>query len=327
MSLKNIADEIAISEEDDYGDEGYDDYDDTYDDQSDNAKTTSKKLSQSSPAKMRSSSGKNNTFSMSIEDAAEALRNSSDQTLFGRLFTQKLSIRNSSGKNKKKQSAKEHRKKIDEMARPRQRKKNKLKFASEDDEKNCTFNSTLKKKRHGEQKKSDGESKEGGVADFTVRMEAKERARRQKLERKRGEKEYESLIDKKVCPKCGAVQSYDEVVSRRNKCKKSGCNCLYRKPNIKDSSVFLKRLERMEEANEKKKKILSKKYTPKFQPEHRIMFDPTEGKVVKLPYQNRSRDWEGFLARMKDAENKRKNRMLQGGANESTTLATKSAMF
>ena len=74
MSLKNIADEIAISEEDDYGDEGYDDYDDTYDDQSDNAKTTSKKLSQSSPAKMRSSSGKNNTFSMSIEDAAEALR-------------------------------------------------------------------------------------------------------------------------------------------------------------------------------------------------------------------------------------------------------------
>ena len=93
---------------------------------------------------------------MSIEDAAEALRNSSDQTLFGRLFTQKLSVRNSSGK-KKKESAKKHRKKIDEMARPRQRKKNKLKFASEDDEKNCTFNSTLKKKRHGEQKKSDGE--------------------------------------------------------------------------------------------------------------------------------------------------------------------------
>ena len=88
MSLKNIADETPMSEEDDYGDEGYDDYDDTYDDQSDNAKTTSKKLSQSSPAKMRSSSGKNNTFSMSIEDAAEALRNSSDQTLFGRLFTQ-----------------------------------------------------------------------------------------------------------------------------------------------------------------------------------------------------------------------------------------------
>lgn len=326
MSLKNIADETPMSEEDDYGDEGYDDYDDTYDDQSDNANTMSKKLSQSSPAKIRSGSNKSSTFSMSIEDAADVLRNSSDQTLFGRLFTQKLSVRNKVSKKTKKKNAKEHRRKLDEMARPRQRKKNKLRFASEDDEKNCTFNSTLKKKRHGEQKKSDGESKEGGVADFTVRMEAKERSRRLKLERKRGEKEYENLIDKKVCPKCGAVQSYDEVVSRRNKCKKSGCNCLYRKPNMKDSSVFLKRLERMEEANEKKKKILSKKYTPKFQPEHRIMFDPTEGKVVKLPYQNRSRDWEGFLVRMKDAENKRKNRMLQGGANESS-LATKSAMF
>ena len=44
MSLKNIADEIAVSEEDDYGDEGYDDYDDTYDDQSDNETSFSKKV-------------------------------------------------------------------------------------------------------------------------------------------------------------------------------------------------------------------------------------------------------------------------------------------
>ena len=99
---------------------------------------------------------------------------------------------------------------------------------------------THKKKKRGEQKR-DSESKENEGADFTIRMEAKERSRRQKLERKRGEKEYEQMIDKKVCPKCGAIQSYDEVVSRRNKCKKSGCNCLYRKPGIKDNSIFLKR--------------------------------------------------------------------------------------
>ena len=170
----------------------------------------------------------------------------------------------------------------------------------------------IRKKKRGEQKR-DSESKENEGADFTIRMEAKERSRRQKLERKRGEKEYEQMIDKKVCPKCGAIQSYDEVVSRRNKCKKSGCNCLYRKPGIKDNSIFLKRLEKMQKDGEKKKKILENKYTPKFQPEHRIMFDPAEGKVKKMPYQNRSRDWDGFLQRMKEAENKRTIRMQQGG--------------
>ena len=48
------------------------------------------------------------------------------------------------------------------------------------------------------------------------------------------------------------------------------------------------------------------------------MFDPAEGKVIKVPYKNRSRDWDGFLSRMKDAENKRTIRMQRGGANEST---------
>ena len=201
------------------------------------------------------------------------------------------------------------------MAKPREKKSTKFRFASEDDEKNCTFNAT--KKKRGEQKRGD-ESKENDASDFTIRMEARERSRRQKLERKRGEKDYESMIDKKQCPNCGAVQSYDEVVSRRNKCKKSGCNLLYRKPGMKDNNVFLKRLEKMQKYGERKKKILQEKYTPKFQPEHRVMFDPAEGKVIKVPYKNRSRDWDGFLSRMKDAENKRTTRMQQGGANEST---------
>ena len=315
-SLKNIVDELSSSEDDDnnYDDEGYDEYDDE-----ENDSKALKKLSQSSPGRLRTSKKGNETFSLSINEAADVLRKSSDQSLFGRLFTtSKIGNSRTLGKSrgKKKQSKEDHRKKLDEMARPRQKKSNKLRFASEDDEKNCTFNATHKKKKRGEQKR-DSESKENEGADFTIRMEAKERSRRQKLERKRGEKEYEQMIDKKVCPKCGAIQSYDEVVSRRNKCKKSGCNCLYRKPGIKDNSIFLKRLEKMQKDGEKKKKILENKYTPKFQPEHRIMFDPAEGKVKKMPYQNRSRDWDGFLQRMKEAENKRTIRMQQGGTNES----------
>lgn len=319
-SLKNIADELASSDdEDDYDSEGYDEYDG---DDAQDSKSL-RKLSQSSPGRMRSRRSQKSddaTFSLSIDEAADVLRKSSDQSLFGRLFatskigTSKLGkSRGKKNKMSKEEQRREHRRKLDEMAKPREKKSSKLRFASEDDEKNCTFNAA--RKTRGEQKRGD-ESKENGTSDFTIRMEARERSRRQKLERKRGEKAYESIIDKKQCPNCGAVQSYDEVVSRRNKCKKSGCNLLYRKPGMKDNKVFLKRLEKMQKDGEKKKKILQEKHTPKFQPEHRIMFDPAEGKVVKVPYKNRSRDWDGFLSRMKDAENKRTIRMQQGGLNE-----------
>ena len=73
-------------------------------------------------------------------------------------------------------------------------------------------------------------------------------------------------------------------------------------------------------------KELEKKHTPKFCPESRTMFDPEEGRVVTLPYQSGHGDFEGFLARMKDAEEKKRQRMLAGGANEAP-ISAKSAMF
>ena len=84
--------------------------------------------------------------------------------------------------------------------------------------------------------------------------------------------------------------------------QKSGCNVLYRWHEGRQR--FLNRLEKMQ-GDGAKAKALQKKHTPKFRPSSRVMFDPEEGKVVTLPYQEQAGDWDGFMARMKEAEEKR----------------------
>jgi uncharacterized protein YbbK (DUF523 family) len=49
----------------------------------------------------------------------------------------------------------------------------------------------------------------------TLRQEAQERSRRQEQEQAIGKAEYDKMIDKKMCPSCGAKQSYDEVKEKR----------------------------------------------------------------------------------------------------------------
>ena len=340
-SLAQIADEVGDSGSD-YSSDDQDDFDLSDDEVS--VGKAANRLMQSSPARMRSSAkkkNKENDFSMSIEDAAAVLRKSSDQSLFGRLFTQTTVNKKTSSKKQTRRDAQKRMDRINNMTRglrpdhddKKTTKKKKLKYATEEERIAMEFaekkkaKARRKKERASRDDSRGGESKEAESGDFMSRMELKEKKRREKLERARGEKEYAVLIDKKCCPNCGAVQSYDEVVSRRNRCKKGGCkNALYRKPGMKDDNVFLNRLEKMKKDTVRKQKALEKKHTPTFRPANRVMFDPEEGKVVTLPYQERAGDWDGFMARMKEAEEKRKQRMLSGGANEAP-ITTKSAMF
>ena len=62
----------------------------------------------------------------------------------------------------------------------------------------------------------------GVVKPYILRMEAKELARREKLERERGRKAYDSNQNKKQCPKCYSFQTWDEVVEKRKKCVNCG---------------------------------------------------------------------------------------------------------
>ena len=54
-------------------------------------------------------------------------------------------------------------------------------------------------------------------------MEAKERARRDELTLKRGEKDYKARQDKLVCPTCGNVQSFAEWEQGVKRCAAERC--------------------------------------------------------------------------------------------------------
>lgn len=74
------------------------------------------------------------------------------------------------------------------------------------------------------------ESREG---DFVDRVSRVEKQRRARLERARGQAEYELRVDKKVCPQCGATQTYDEVITKKKRCQH--CGVEYRVPRPRGS--------------------------------------------------------------------------------------------
>jgi hypothetical protein len=90
-----------------------------------------------------------------------------------------------------------------------------FKFASRDDALNCTFRPRLGK---GDPLGEDAKSDDDGTNNFIQRQDAWGRKVRQAREHAAGEKEYACVIDKKMCPSCGAIQKYDEIVNKRDRC-------------------------------------------------------------------------------------------------------------
>lgn len=113
-----------------------------------------------------------------------------------------------------------------------------------DDERNCTFAPRTKTRKSIETMRQCGydfvdkggndENRHAFCAEaFVERLSRTDKHRRQKLEHMRGKSAYELKFDKKRCPRCGAVQSYDEVVDKRKKCQE--CGIEYRVPRPKGS--------------------------------------------------------------------------------------------
>jgi ribosomal protein S27AE len=64
--------------------------------------------------------------------------------------------------------------------------------------------------------------------------------------RRRGEEAYKTVLDKRQCPQCTAVQSYDEVKEKRKLCP--NCNVEYQRPRVWAAvrKRFLQRLHEFE---------------------------------------------------------------------------------
>lgn len=154
------------------------------------------------------------------------------------------------------------------------------KFASEEDERECTFGKLKKSKRRAAAAGgTSDESKEN--ADFLVRMEAKETARRAEIERKK--KEAKNLLRK----------------SRSNT----------KKWTDEDGEKFLNRLAKAEQKKKENYKKLQKQLRPAFQISERKVYNPDTGKIETHGIEHAPPDPEGFLRRLEEDEQLRKAKM------------------
>ena len=107
-----------------------------------------------------------------------------------------------------------------------------------DDAKHCTFlPRTCKGDPLGEGGAKDGERV---GSNFIARQDAWNRKVRTGREHAMGKKDYDCLLNKKSCPGCGAVQTYDEVLDKRTNCVE--CALVYKFEKTSDIDGFLGRL-------------------------------------------------------------------------------------
>jgi uncharacterized membrane protein YgcG len=95
----------------------------------------------------------------------------------------------------------------------------------------------------------------GAAGGFIARITALQAHRKAEHKRKVGEQAYDEKVaqDKKLCPSCGALQSYQEVVEKRRHCNNDGCHKAEYVPALKPVAVnsgesrFFRRLESQRE--------------------------------------------------------------------------------
>ncbi|KAH8049813.1 tudor domain-containing protein [Aureococcus anophagefferens] len=112
------------------------------------------------------------------------------------------------------------------------------------DARHCVFRPKTRKDPNSEVKESsdgEGNDAEAKADNFIQRQDAWTRKVRREKEAAIGKAHYDVKLDKKVCPNCGAVQSYDEVEEKRDRCVE--CAVAYTRKNKGDIDGFLESVE------------------------------------------------------------------------------------
>lgn len=131
---------------------------------------------------------------------------------------------------------------MERLARPRPTTatSSEQRFASEDDARNCSFKWQRSRRAEVAMRNPgcgyDFVREKGGAStedreSFIHRMDASLSHSRKRLQEKREEEEYERMLlcDKKACPRCSAVQSFDEIRKKKDFC--GTCDLRYRVPH------------------------------------------------------------------------------------------------
>jgi len=145
------------------------------------------------------------------------------------------------------------------------------------------------------------------------RLQSAHESRTASLEHRRAKASYDARLDKKMCRKCGAEQSYDEVRSHKNKCQTCKEPFRHRLLWQEVGDEFLSRQESKLREREEKIADLETKTAHPFQVPERLVYDSELNVSRKLrPAVAR---WEevqtGFMTRMEtDARRREVKRVL-----------------
>lgn len=145
-------------------------------------------------------------------------------------------------------------------------------YMTADEAKNCTFGKKKRNKKSERPLGADGKplpppTREEQITNFLASMDASIRSRSTRLERARGERDYNARLNQKTCPSCGATQTYDEYVKRKKRCTSCSTNNIYCKGGGKAvGPAFLRRLAAKKRASEQRKIQLRKDATYKWEP-------------------------------------------------------------
>jgi len=166
------------------------------------------------------------------------------------------------------------------------------------------------------------EEKDSG---FTERMEGQERARRQAMEDRINQENYDLRLDRKECPNCHSKQSYNELKMKIMKC--TICNEEF-KPFKTWAQVSKKFFERGK-GYEEKSKAFHQKLKAAIDSEHVVQahkFNPKTGKVEVAADAKPTR-WDDdlgveFFTRMEEKLNLREERLGKVDADTFGTVCT-----
>lgn len=233
------------------------------------------------------------------------------------LQTEDRSVKSkSSRKDQSKTDLRQLRKLTDELARPRHCEPSamdiamdpSLKFSTYDDYQHCSFKphaldknkqqKKTKKKSNNYDSDDERDAKASAATAFYAflsRQEGDERARREGLVYEQRKRDYDARVDKKQCPQCAAVQSYDEVREKRKQCPQ--CNMPYVAP-LQWHTVardFLKRARDMQRRKQRNLQQLQ---------EEVLAEQRGSGRA-----QHQVADVELFLQRLSEAMDRRRERL------------------
>jgi hypothetical protein len=230
------------------------------------SRTTSSAVLVKNNRKTNKNSKKTNSKNNSSDDGDDKLISSIDEEDLKKKKNYNFNIRSSVerlSKNENKEEKQEILLKIDPT----------LNYSTFNDSKNCTFQPKINKyaKANNDEKKQ---------FNFIARQEAEERSRRVELEDQMGKKDYDALVDKKICPLCTSKQSYDEVKEKRKKCPNCRVDYVTLLNWNKISKSFYNREKNFVKKKEENKINLEKEIIDNLYKIQTKKFDRKTGKII-----------------------------------------------